>query len=108
MNLRFLRRAWLALLFAGTFGVIFWVGYITLMWGLVIADINPDWMPPLNEAQQLFLIDRTRSFMLLSAVPPVLLTLMWGATVAVLHARGRLPTPRDASRSDAAAPPSLP
>jgi hypothetical protein len=108
MNRGFLRRAWLALLFAGTFGVIFWVGYITLMWGLVIADINPDSMPPLNGAQEVFVIEKTRAFMLLAAMPPVLLALLWGATVAALHARGQLPAPRDASRSDAAAPPSLP
>ena len=34
--------AWLALLFAGTFGAIIWVCYITMMWGLVIADNDTD------------------------------------------------------------------
>lgn len=90
MKRHFLRRLWLTLLFAGTVGAIFWVGFGTLLWIFVIGDINPDSMPPLNEAQATFLVEHTRSHMLLVAVPPLLLTLLWGTTVAVLLARGRL------------------
>jgi len=108
MKRHLLRRVWLGLLFAGTLGAILWVGYIASMWGLVIADINPDWMPPLNAAQEAFLIDHTRSFMLVVAVPPLLLAFLWATTVAVLHMRGQLPPMMDTALSDAARPKSLP
>jgi hypothetical protein len=108
MKRHLLRRVWLGLLFAGTLGAILWVGYIASMWGLVIADINPDSMPPLNDAQAGFLIDHTRAFMLLTAMPPLLIAFLWGTTVAVLHMRGQLPPLRGAAPSDATRPNSLP
>jgi hypothetical protein len=107
MKRHLVRRVWLGLLFAGTFGAILWVGYIASIWELVIADINPDSMPPLNDAQAGFLIDHTRAFMLLSAVPPLLMAFLWGTTVAVLHMRGQLPPVPDTARSDAVRPNSL-
>jgi hypothetical protein len=66
-------------------GLVAWfVAANAVMWDILIADINPDRMPPLTELQQKTVIDVTHPFVLAESVAPMVLCFAWAATTGAL------------------------
>jgi len=77
-------------MFVATGLLAWWVAAIGISWGFLIADINPDQMPPLTALQQKTVIDATHPFMLATSIPPVVLSIAWAITTGVLLSRRRV------------------
>jgi len=72
-------------------GLIAWfVVAIALSWGILIADINPDRMPPLTAVQFETVYGDTHSMLLVASIPPLVLCIMWAVTAGVLLSRRRV------------------